>query len=174
MEMCDNCGINPAEVHFTKIVNGEKTEAHLCRQCAEHANGAFFGDIPLGNILIALLDAQPSKQDEEMPALGSCPNCGFEFARFAREGMLGCEKCYEHFAEVVNPAIKRMQGSLQHNGRRPAGREADKEQPPAKEPKSDELTQLREELQLAITKEEYEQAAVLRDRIKSLEAGKET
>ncbi|MDD4797173.1 MAG: UvrB/UvrC motif-containing protein, partial [Eubacteriales bacterium] len=169
MEQCEHCGVNPAEVHFTKIINGEKTELHLCRHCAEHANGAFFGEFPLGNVLIALLDAQPSQQDEDVPALDNCPNCGFEFARFVREGMLGCEKCYEHFAAVVNPAIKRMQGSLQHTGRHPAPGAGETAGQPAQPVQQPALAQLKEQLQLAITREEYEQAAVLRDRIKLLE-----
>lgn len=30
--MCQECGQRPATLHFTKIVNGDKTEFHLCER----------------------------------------------------------------------------------------------------------------------------------------------
>lgn len=33
--ICDECHINPATVHVTRIVNGKKVIRHLCAQCAE-------------------------------------------------------------------------------------------------------------------------------------------
>lgn len=32
--VCQECGNRPATLHFTKIVNGEKTEFHICEHCA--------------------------------------------------------------------------------------------------------------------------------------------
>ena len=32
---CENCHERPANVHFTKIVNGKKMEMHLCEYCAQ-------------------------------------------------------------------------------------------------------------------------------------------
>ena len=32
--LCQECGKKPATLHFTKIVNGEKTEFHICESCA--------------------------------------------------------------------------------------------------------------------------------------------
>lgn len=31
---CQECGKRPATLHFTKIVNGEKTEFRICESCA--------------------------------------------------------------------------------------------------------------------------------------------
>lgn len=31
---CEECGKRQATLHLTKIVNGEKTEYHICEQCA--------------------------------------------------------------------------------------------------------------------------------------------
>jgi len=33
--MCENCHVNPATVHVTKVVNGRKVVKHLCVECAE-------------------------------------------------------------------------------------------------------------------------------------------
>ena len=32
--LCQECNKRPATLHFTKIVNGEKTEFHICESCA--------------------------------------------------------------------------------------------------------------------------------------------
>ncbi len=32
--LCQECGEKQATLHFTKIVNGEKTEFHICESCA--------------------------------------------------------------------------------------------------------------------------------------------
>ena len=33
MKLCEECGVNPAEVVVTTVVNGESTTRHLCREC---------------------------------------------------------------------------------------------------------------------------------------------
>lgn len=33
--LCQECNKRPATLHFTKIVNGEKTEFHICETCAK-------------------------------------------------------------------------------------------------------------------------------------------
>lgn len=35
---CENCHARIANVHIMKINNGEKTEAHLCSECAANKN----------------------------------------------------------------------------------------------------------------------------------------
>lgn len=164
MELCEQCGNNPAEVHITKIVNGEKTEAHLCRSCAENTESPLMDGMNLGNILVALLNAQGHKAEEQAPGIAPCPQCGYDFTRFKKGGMLGCEDCYVHFAQALSPIIKRMQGAGHHSGRRPQkSEEADVSQPDAL------LESLKTALAEAVGREEYEQAAVLRDQIKELE-----
>ena len=33
MIMCDECGIRPANIHLTTIVDGEKKDVNLCAEC---------------------------------------------------------------------------------------------------------------------------------------------
>lgn len=33
--LCQECRKRPATLHYTKIINGQKTELHLCQECAE-------------------------------------------------------------------------------------------------------------------------------------------
>jgi HSP20 family protein len=42
---CDNCD-KPATIHLTEIVGGEKTERHLCGDCAAEAGITIKAEIP--------------------------------------------------------------------------------------------------------------------------------
>ena len=39
--ICQECNQRPAALHFTKIINGEKTEVHLCEKCAQEKGEMF-------------------------------------------------------------------------------------------------------------------------------------
>ena len=60
---CQECGKKPATLHFTKIVNGEKTEFHICEVCARE-KGEIIPGTPNGfsihNLLSGLLDFEPT------------------------------------------------------------------------------------------------------------------
>jgi protein arginine kinase activator len=94
----------------------------------------------------------------------TCPICGSTWAQFKQGGLMGCAHDYEQFAGKLVPLLKRAQeGATEHVGKVPAGRktqEADRQVA---------TLRLRRELQKAIDAENYEQAARLRDQLKSLE-----
>ena len=86
-------------------------------------------------------------------------------ADFRKTGRLGCADCYEAFAEELGPMLHNMHRANQHTGKIPA-RESKRVQSTA------EAAALRKALEKAITEENFEEAAQLRDRIAAL-AGKE-
>lgn len=167
--MCDHCGQREATIYLTKVVNGERNELHLCKQCAEHGDSEFFKDMSLVNILANLAGGhQRAPRAEAVPP---CPNCGFDLERLRREGKVGCEQCYKHFAAELTPMLRKIHGSLQHTGRRPPTEE-ERQTPAAQAPQAappNPLEDLRRQLRAAIQGEEYERAAVLRDEIRALE-----
>ena len=69
--------------------------------------------------------------------------------------------------------MPRLQGSNRHIGRRLNGINQNVKQKEKKEKKEKtELEKLQEELKKCVEKEEYEKAAVIRDKIKKLESDK--
>lgn len=93
----------------------------------------------------------------------ACSKCGMTYGRYKELGQLGCDACYEAFEEKLKPLIRRVHGSERHTGKMPVRcRGAAKVQR--------EVVRLRGQLQQAIRREAFEEAALLRDRIKSLEA----
>ncbi len=167
--MCDRCGQHPASIFLTKVVNGQKTEMHLCKHCAQQDDGEFFQNLSVVNILAGLTGGNARAPREEQPTL-SCPNCGFDLERFRREGRLGCEHCYEHFAQVLQPMMRKIHGSLQHTGKRPGtpAKAPARRSSPAATRKA-RLDELRQALSAAVKAEEYERAAGIRDEIRALE-----
>jgi protein arginine kinase activator len=167
--MCDRCNQKPASIFLTKVVNGQKTEMHLCKQCAEEGNDEFFKNLSVINILAGLTGGIPgavSRMPQEEPTV-VCPNCGFDLERFRREGRLGCEHCYEHFASALQPMMRKIHGSLQHTGKRPGvTAEGPKAQRAAQ---NNRLCELKDALKAAVKAEEYERAAGIRDEIRALE-----
>ncbi|MEW6227073.1 MAG: UvrB/UvrC motif-containing protein [Bacillota bacterium] len=168
--LCDECGKRPANVHLTKIVNGVKSESHLCDQCARDK-----GELDLfwepkfsfPNLLAGLLGHEPGFQAPLAIPGGTqdrCRNCGLDFPDFTKTGFLGCPDCYEEFRPRLEPLLKRIHGSTRHTGKVPrrTGGAAGVRR---------ELESLRAELARLVAREQYEEAAKVRDRIRALEKG---
>lgn len=161
--LCNICGKNPATVHVTEIVNNQTTEMHLCEACAKEKSIQMEQHFGLSDLLAGIADLGTpfgSKAKEELKLI--CPNCGMGYEDFKKIGRLGCSACYDAFRKNLVPLLKRIHGSTQHIGSIPG--KIIKEVK-----KKTEIEELKEKLQQAIQKEEFEEAAKLRDRIKELE-----
>ncbi len=166
--VCDECGKRPANVHLTKVINGVKTESHLCEQCAREKGELDFFSEPkfsFPSLLAGLLQHDPGFAGP-MTLPGSvtsrCRRCGLDFSEFRNTGFLGCPDCYDEFRPRLEPLLRRIHGSARHTGKVP-GRTG------AAAGKRREIENLRAELARLVAKEQYEEAAKVRDRIRALE-----
>ncbi|CAM3478884.1 UvrB/UvrC motif-containing protein [Hydrogenibacillus schlegelii] len=161
--MCERCGKRPATFHFTKIVNGEKTELHLCDVCAREEGVAFSvpGDaFSIHHLLSGIMPAMPSRP---MDRGRVCPTCGMSYDEFVKKSRFGCSDCYTAFREPLVPLLRRIHGgAAEHHGRAP------KRHKPRRALRH-RLERLRAELQEKVAAEAYEEAARLRDEIRRLE-----
>lgn len=172
--LCDKCKKNEAKIYYTEIINGEKKEQHLCEECATEYTSFQMGtpfmnqELTLGSLLSTILgnyynnNPHEQEQTEKEP---HCDGCGMSYSEFMKEGRFGCEKCYDSFQKILEKSIKSIQGSDTHTGKKPKGFETKTEKLVKELPEIDKLS-IR--LQDAIEKEEFEEAAKLRDRIKLL------
>lgn len=172
--ICQECNQRPATLHFTKIVNGEKTEVHLCEKCAQEKGEMFMfnggSGFTFNNLLAGLLNIEPSFQQQSKSAFQQeeiiqCESCGMTFPQFVNVGRFGCSHCYDSFKEQLKPVLRRLHsGNWVHNGKIP------KRIGGAMHLRK-RIEELKSELRDAISNEEFEKAAGIRDELRSLEKG---
>jgi protein arginine kinase activator len=92
----------------------------------------------------------------------TCEKCGMSFEEFQKVGKLGCSHCYDVFSERLKPILKRLHGAVEHSGKI-TGKASESIK------LSREIQKLKDLLNEAIKNEQYEKAAELRDKIRSLE-----
>ena len=179
--LCSNCGKNEANVRYTRIINGEKTEYRLCEECAKKAGiDEIDFNMPIGfsNFLSDFFE-----DDMLLPGLTkvreeSCPKCGLLFDDFIKDGKFGCAECYSTFSDKLDSILKNLHGSSKHTGRSPkylpksAEIKEDAPKKAAKDEKQEKIDKLNKDLKDAIKEERYEDAAKIRDEIKFLGRGK--
>lgn len=176
--LCSNCGKNEANVRYTRIINGEKTEFRLCEECAKKAGLEdidFSMPIDFSNFLSDFFEDDmllPSFTDIEPK---KCPKCGLTFDDFAKNGRFGCGECYSTFGDKLEAILKNLHGSSKHVGKKPERllkanieKDANKVEKPKVDEKQAKLEELNKDLQKAIKEERYEDAAKIRDQIKSI------
>ena len=168
--ICQNCGKNEATTHVKRVVNGDTTEMHLCAECAQHLG---YGDIfsgfglNLDDFFGGFLG--DTMQKLAAPAEQKCPKCGSTFSDIVKSGRLGCGECYRTFYDKLLPSIQRIHGRIKHNGKQVSAPAEIQPEEDKKEPVS-EIDELKSQLAAAVEKQEFEQAAILRDEIKKLES----
>ncbi|WP_054693624.1 UvrB/UvrC motif-containing protein [Syntrophomonas palmitatica] len=163
--LCDECKQKPANVHFAQMVNGQKTETHLCEECAAKKGTFIFqidNSFSIPNLLASFFG---NYNMQGMPVLApakSCANCGTSLDNVKQTGKLGCSECYSVFDDELEPTLRRIHGNNQHIGKVPArGGE--------KVILKKRVEYLKQQLQQAILNEDYEKAAEIRDVIKDIE-----
>lgn len=174
--ICSECNKRPATLHFTQIINGEKTEVNVCETCAQNEGyfTSFEEPFSLHDLLTGLFNvtSKSSKVNlnkghffDQFTSL-KCTHCELSFDDFQRIGKFGCAHCYEAFKPRVESVIQRVHsGNAEHNGKIPK-RTGGKLQLKRK------LSKHREYLKELIQAEKFEEAALVRDEIKAMEQGK--
>lgn len=160
--VCEKCKKQQATVHVTEVVNEQKSEAHLCEQCARNAGVGVKFTFSVSDILGNLIETPKPARGERAPAPQRCPECGLTYTEFKSKARFGCANDYEVFKAGLLPLLEKIHGSTDHVGKVPktAGAVVKMES---------ELSRLKRELDSAIKAEHFERAAELRDRVRRLE-----
>ncbi|MDF1812320.1 MAG: UvrB/UvrC motif-containing protein [Verrucomicrobiales bacterium] len=182
-----------ASIFFSYIEDNKVIKVNLCKYCANEKGV----DDPTGYSLIDLMqgmgeDSSSGKKQSKTNEL-TCEACGFTQTDFKKTGRFGCAHCYEVFNEGLESLLEAMHKNTEHIGKVPSF--VGKSTPPVSEKmeiietpefdfgESDELdildvaettpesavALLRDKLDIAISEEDYEEAAKIRDEIAKLE-----
>ena len=162
--LCEKCKQKEATVSIREVKNKEKVCVHLCEDCAqihsqyiEEPSFTYAIHSLLGNFLEAIV----SKAKEENVSL-KCEKCGITYNEFRKEGRFGCANDYHIFSETLLKLFSHIHGANRHIGKMPKGFQE-------KQQYQKKLKRLEKMLQKAVQDERYEEAAKIRDEIKTLE-----
>ncbi|WP_042279568.1 UvrB/UvrC motif-containing protein [Candidatus Protochlamydia sp. R18] len=161
---CGECK-KPIAVRYTEIVGENMTHTSMCASCPELER--------------RLHGTSPKEYIQSQVGLGAaleCGNCGTTLEEVKRGHQLGCPECYNVFGNILlaeiqaaNRLTSRLvsikKSSPIHIGRAPGETLVIKP--------SSRLLALDEALKETLQREDYEQAALLRDQIRALTEHKE-
>jgi protein arginine kinase activator len=157
--LCMLCKQNPAKVHLTQIVEDKMQKVDLCEECAKQKGVNDPASFSLADLLLGLGASQEIAQSSSGVEI-RCLGCGFTQADFKKAGRLGCAQCYATFSEGLESLLKSMHKGIKHVGKVPAALRQGRDL-------SERLKHLQKKLDRAVTSEDFEQAASLRDEIRS-------
>jgi protein arginine kinase activator len=149
---CEVCNINNATIHLTKIEEGESITRHLCHECA----------VKEGIPVVAIENQEaPEEFPWEEDTTIICKNCNTTQIDVETTGIVGCPQCYETFAPILEKELGHRFGYRKYRGKKYSITQSNRF--------VNELTTLKKELATVISQENFELAAVLRDKVKELE-----
>lgn len=161
--LCSNCKTNNANFFYTQNINGKETSMALCKSCAAK-KGIGTGMVsPLFNSFFT-----NAKTKNSEIASRKCNLCALTFNDILSMGKVGCPECYNSFRQELESTIRSIHGTAKHIGNSPLCSE--ETAIVQKELSEEEI--LREKLASAIKDENYEEAAIIRDKIKALKGEK--
>jgi protein arginine kinase activator len=156
---CQKC-TKAATLHITEVLSEEHfEELHLCEECAHK----YLYEPQSNNKSGAKAGGAAHLQESDDSGLPNreCPHCGIKFVEFRNTGRLGCPHDYMAFREELTSLLENIHGETRHVGKVPRRHGQNKQA-------ESELVELRKQLFQAVNKENYEEAARLRDRIRQL------
>ena len=172
--LCDRCKKREATIHIKEVHDGKCVSTNLCAECAREKElsgglGAF--GFNLAEVIFNMGKMNGGKEQEvsQNSEIGEeenspvCPRCGWTLEKMREAaGKMGCPECYHTFSKWVDVAVEQVQRGRVHVGRRPRRRGR------TLSGIRMEMDRLQLELAAAVSAEEYEKAAQVRDRIGAL------
>lgn len=172
--LCEKCKKRTATVFYNENINGKTRSYSLCGDCAAKLREK--GDLQdITSMIGSFADPFSALHDDlfggffGIPTMKSvsaekkCEGCGSTYSDIAQNGKVGCPMCYETFRDELSRMIQSVHGTTTHSGSVPARHRA-------KQARAEQLQHLKQELQEAVQKEDYERAATLRDEVRKLQS----
>lgn len=158
--ICEVCREKNAEIVFKTVTGNQVATKAMCMSCAHAMQQDMIKMFLALGFRKEQIDQAEAEPQEYIPAY-LCINCGRPYTQLNEQTMAGCAVCYETMREDLKSRLSADE---------PAGQDAEKDTIDKQvNSTEDELRNLRYRLMEAVTREEFEEAAVLRDRIAKIE-----
>ena len=161
--LCERCHKRLATLRYSEVIDGKAIARSICQGSLNEIQGnASTGFEMSGSAPTPRHDLFQRMATDRLARHIVCSSCGLELSDALQGGVLGCPVCYDSFTDHLPNVIQGYQPGLRHRGKIPT-RDASREQLHM------QLQTKRALLRSALKTENYEDAAKLRDEIKSLE-----
>jgi len=165
--LCNICNKNEATIFFKGVFNKQMLKINLCEECGRKKGVEIKPGFALEEFISnfsAFNAPAPCHKDLKSKKSLICPGCGITYSEFRQSGKLGCSNCYSAFSTYMTPLLEKIHGTSRYTGK--------KYKPSRQFEEHDYLkikySQLKKELENSLKKEQYEQAAQLRDKIRDI------
>lgn len=152
---CNNCGKKEANIKYTENINGKKQELNLCYDCAEKLGVIDFSS-SFAPMFTSIFSGVPDFIEEV-----KCDKCGYTLDDYKKSGLFGCDHCYDVFEDSIDNLLLKIHGKNRHINK------LDKKETEIVNENS--IEGLKNKLEKLVKEEKYEEAAVIRDKIKEIE-----
>jgi protein arginine kinase activator len=157
---CDICKKRDAVIFLQQLTAESRKEIHLCLDCARERGLYTDGEkleLSFASLLSDLLTQKIYAENEK-----NCPVCGMTLSRVVKDRALGCPECYTYFSREIKDIQKKQGIAGAWTGTLPErlGKQ--------KSTLSDRM-RLQLKLEESLAHEDYEKAAIYRDRLRLLE-----
>ena len=159
--ICDICKKNEAVIHIEKHAANNHSQLNICADCA--GIESFSPEKIKGEDLNRIITEMAAYQKSIDRA--SCEDCGTTSEEFHKTGKVGCAKCYTNMHEALNLRAWQIAKSIKHIGRTPYNLLI---KPADFADDVEDLQIIEEKLEKSISSENFEEAAILRDKIMEL------
>jgi len=165
--LCQDCHKNLATVRYAEVVDGKVSEQHLCQDCLGRRQESVSSGFQFAKPAAFRGKAAPAPKAaaaDAVEARQSCTACNTTLKQILETGQVGCGTCYETFPVQLESLLEGIHVALAHRGKVPRLDDA-------RARLRSDLQAKRGLLKTALTTENYEEAAALRDEIRALETG---
>lgn len=160
--LCDYCGKNQATALFKQSINGKTQHLHICDECANamlYQN--IFSDFSINEIFSKSLFSGGYSNSKVQKV---CDKCQSTLDEVMNTGKVGCDQCYCVFGNELLRTIEKIHGKSNHVGKVPESAQGTRRL-------RNQITEYKVQLNQMIAEQDFEQAAILRDKIRQLESG---
>lgn len=155
--ICDICGVRDAMMVVQQVSTSGQKEVHLCLQCAAQ-RGLSTSNGKIEMSLASLFDSIAKLRKNQR----QCPVCGTNEGDVEKIQRLGCPECYNIFAPKLKSLLEKRGITGGYAGSLPERLASYKSVLVGR-------MQLKAKLDQAVAQEDYERAAMYRDRLKALD-----
>ena len=151
--LCNSCNKREAAVIVQMSINGQLMSRSLCPVCAQQMHIEIAKSLARAGTVLDMLKMRTEQENtpRQAPQVPEviCSSCGHAVRDLTGNDRMGCAQCYDAFRERIAAVIV-----------------TDKAPHTPESPASDERSEIHRQLEQALVNENYEFAAVLRDRLR--------